>query len=101
MKKAKKIIALVLTIVMIMLTVAVPASAASKVDPSESTSAKIEATLYQILDKLVFYLGKVLNMLIPGLNLGSRWQNFDDYQSPDGFYAGETSFDTTVYDNAQ
>ena len=101
MKKAKKVIALVLTAVMILLTLAVPASAASKVDPSESTSAKIEATLYQLLDKLVGILGKFLNFLIPGLNLGNRWQNFDDYVSPEGFYAGEETFDTAVKEEAQ
>lgn len=101
MKKAKKVIALVLTAVMILLTLAVPASAASKVDPSESTSAKIEATLYQLLDKLVGILGKFLNFLIPGLNLGNRWQNYDDYVSPEGFYAGEETFDTTVKEDAQ
>ncbi len=101
MKKAKKVIALVLTAVMILLTLAVPVSAASKVDPSESTSAKIEATLYQLLDKLVGILGKFLNFLIPGLNLGNRWQNFDDYVSPEGFYAGEETFDTAVKEGAQ
>ena len=101
MKKAKRILALVLAVVFVLLTMAVPASAASKVDPSEGIGAKIEATLYQILDKMVFYLGKVLNLLIPGLNLGDRWQNYDDYTAPEGFYAGESSFDTEVKDGAK
>lgn len=101
MKKAKKVLALVLTAVMILLTMAVPASAATKIDPSESTGARIEATLYQLLDKLVSVLGKILNLLIPGLNLGDRWQNFDDYVTPEGYYAGEETFDTAVQDNAQ
>lgn len=101
MKKAKRMIALMLTVVMVLLTMIVPASAASKVDPSESTAAKIEATLYQLLDKLVACLGKVLNLFIPGLNWGNSWQNFDDYTSPDGYYAGEESFDTEVQDTAQ
>lgn len=101
MKKAKRILALVLAVVFVLLTMAVPASAASKVDPSEGIGAKIEATLYQILDKLVFYLGKVLNLLIPGLNLGDSWQNYDDYVSPEGFMAGEDTFDTEVKTGAQ
>ena len=60
-KKAKKIIALVLTAAMLLLMMAVPVSAASKIDPTESTGARIEASLYQLLDKLVSALGKVLN----------------------------------------
>ena len=101
MKKAKRILALVLAVVFVMLTMAIPASAASKVDPSEGIGAKIEATLYQILDKMVFYLGKVLNLLIPGLNFGDRWQEYDSYVSPDGYMAGEEAFDTEVKAGAQ
>lgn len=101
MNKAKKVIALVLSVLMIMLTLSVPASAASKVDPSEGLGAQIEAKFYQLLDKLVACLGKVLNLFIPGLNWGSKWQNFDSYQTPDDFYAGEEKFDTEVADGAQ
>lgn len=101
MKKAKKMIALVLAIVMAFMAMAVPASAASKVDPSESVGAKIEATLYQILDKLVYVLGKMLNILIPGLNWGDKWQEYDSYVTPDGFYAGEEEFDTDVAEGAK
>lgn len=101
MKKAKKLIALMLTVLIVALTMAVPASAASKVDPSEGLGAKIEATFYQLLDKLVSCLGKVLNLLIPGLNLGNKWQNFDDYVTPDGFYPGEDAFDTEVVEGAK
>ncbi len=101
MKKAKKIIALLLTALMILLTMAVPASAASKVDPTESTGARIEATLYQLLDKLVSCLGKVLNLLIPGLNWGSKWQNYDSYKTPDTFYPGESEFETEITNSSQ
>ncbi len=101
MKKAKRMIALMLTVVMVLLTMAVPASAASKIDPSESVGAKIEATLYQLLDKVVTCLVKVLNLFIPGLNWGDSWQNYDDYVTPEGFYAGEESFDTEVQEGAQ
>lgn len=101
MKKAKRILALVLAVVFVMLTMAVPASAASKVDPSEGIGAKIEATFYQLVDKMVFYLGKVLNLLIPGLNFGDRWQEYDSYVSPDGYMPGEETFDTEVKAGAQ
>ncbi len=101
MKNAKKMIALMLTVLMVFLTLSVPASAASKVDPSEGISARIEATFYQLLDKLVACLGKVLNLFIPGLNWGDKWQNYDSYVTPDGFYPGEAEFDTEVADGAQ
>ncbi len=101
MKKAKKMIALMLTVLMVVLTLSVPASAASKVDPSEGISAQIEATFYQLLDKLVACLGKVLNLFIPGLNWGNKWQNFDSYITPDAFYPGEKKFDTEVAEDAQ
>lgn len=96
MKTAKKITALMLTLVLLMLTVIVPASAASKVDPAEGTMQKLEATLYMLLDKLVFALGKVLNAVIPGLDWGNTWQNYDDYLTPAGFYEGEEDFDYEV-----
>lgn len=101
MKQTKKLLALVLACVMILLTMAIPASAASKVDPSEGPAQKIEATLYQLLDKIVNALVKMLNFLIPGLNLGDRWAQYDDYVSPDSFYAGEDKFDTAVSENAR
>lgn len=96
MKTAKKIIALMLTFVLVALTVVVPASAASKVDPSEGPMQKFEATMYMLLDKLVMVVGKVLNKVIPGLDWGKTWQNYDDYQSPDSFYKGEDKFETEV-----
>ncbi len=101
MKKAKKMIALMLTVLMVVLTMAVPASAASKIDPSEGISAQIEATFYQILDKVVTCLVKVLNLFIPGLNWGDKWSNYSDYASPDTFYEGEKDFDTEVAEGAQ
>lgn len=100
MKTAKKIIALMLTLVLLSLTVIVPASAASKVDPAEGTAQKIEAALYMLLDKLVFVVGKVLNAVIPGLDWGNTWQNYDDYQSPDTFYKGEDTFEAEVESGA-
>ncbi len=100
MKTAKKITALLLTFVLVALTLVMPASAASKVDPSEGPMQKLEATLYMLLDKLVMIVGKVLNRVIPGLDWGKTWQNYDDYQTPDAFYAGEDKFETEVQADA-
>ncbi|MBQ4267026.1 MAG: hypothetical protein IJB93_02435 [Clostridia bacterium] len=101
MKTFKKITALILTVVMLSLIVATPVSAASKVDPSEGPLQKLEAYFYMLLDKLVMILGKFLNTVIPGLDWGKAWQNYDDYRSPDTFYVGEEKFDTTVAPDAE
>lgn len=96
MKTAKRIIAILLTVVLVTLIAAAPVSAASKVDPSEGPVQQLEAYFYMLLDKLIYILGKALNAFIPGLDWGNSWQNYDDYQTPEDFYAGETSFDTEV-----
>lgn len=100
MKKAKKIIALLLTFVIVMLSAAVPASAASKLDPSEGPMQKLQSVFYMLLDKLVIFVGRVLNGIIPGLDWGKDWLNYDDYQTPDTFYKGEESFETQVSDDS-
>ena len=100
MKKAKKIIAVLLTFAILLLTVAMPVSAASKVDPSEGPMQKIESIFYMLLDKLVMFVGKVLNGVIPGLDWGNTWVNYDDYQTPDTFYKGDVKFETEVKDSA-
>lgn len=101
MKKAKKIIALLLTFVLVALTLSVPVAAASKVDPSQGPAQKAEAIFYMMLDKLVMVVGKVLNRFIPGLDWGKTWQNYDDYQTPDTFCKGEDVFETEIQSGAQ
>ena len=96
MRKAKKFLALLLTLTILVLSVAMPASAASKVDPSQGTAQKIEAAFYMLVDKLVMVVGKVLNKVIPGLDWGNTWQNYDDYETPDTFFKGEDKFDYEV-----
>ena len=100
MKNAKKILALILAAVMILTASAIPALAASKVDPSAGTKEKLESYLYRVLDKLIDMLGKTLNMLIPGLNWTGRWPSAKSY-TPKYFYEGEDSFDTEVQPNAR
>lgn len=101
MKTAKRVIAMLLTVVLVILVAAAPVSAASKVDPSQGTAQKIEAMFYMLLDKLIYVVGKVLNTFIPGLDWGNSWQNYYDYQTPEEFYAGETSFEAEIADGAQ
>ena len=100
MKNAKKILALFLAAVMILMAAAVPALAASKVDPSEGLTQKLESYLYRVLDKLVDMLGRTLNMLIPGLNWTDRWPTVKNY-TPQYFYEGEATFDTEVQPDAR
>ena len=101
MKKAKKLLAVLLTLVIVMLSVAAPASAASKLDPSEGPMQKLQSVFYMLLDKFVVFIGKILNGIIPGVDWGDSWLNYDDYQTPDTFYEGETEFDTEVSEGAQ
>ena len=76
MKNAKKILALFLAAVMILMASAVPALAASKVDPSASTAEKLESYLYRILDKLVEMMNENPNITIeladPGAELDEQ-----------------------------
>lgn len=101
MKTFKKGVALILTVVLLALTIAMPVSAASKVDPSEGPMQQLEAYFYMFVDKLVMALGKAINRFVPGLDWGKTWQNYDDYTTPEGFYSGESTFDTEVDPSAK
>lgn len=96
MKKAKKILAVLLTVIIVMLSAAAPASAASKLDPSEGPMQKLQSVFYMLLDKLIVFIGRVLNGIIPGTDWGDGWLDYDDYLTPDTFYTGESEFDTEV-----
>ena len=100
MKSAKKVISVLLVAVMLLLTMATPALAASKVDITEGPMKRIEAGFYMIVDKLIQLLGKILNTFIPGLDWGNTWVNYDDYQTPDTFYKGEDTFSNNVTENS-
>lgn len=100
MKSAKKIIALIITFAVMLSCVAFPASAESKVDPSQGTMQKIESVFYMMLDKLVITMGKAFNRFIPGLDWGNTWQDLEDYKTPESFFGGEEKFDTAVSDSS-
>lgn len=101
MKTFKKVVALILTVVLLALTMTMPVSAASKVDPSEGPLQQLEAYFYMLVDKLVMALGKAINRFVPGLDWGKTWQNYDDYTTHEGFYSGESTFDTEVDPSAK
>ena len=88
MKKFQKVLAVVLAVIMIMMTAAIPALASDRdLDPSADSSSKMKATLYSILDKIISFVLKILNTLIPGRDWGKTWPKLSEYSS-DGFYAG-------------
>ena len=99
MNKAKKLIAIMLAVVLMGLTLVPMASAESKVDPSEGFTQKIEAVFYMIVDKMINALVKAINRFSPGLD--KKWVNYGDYEAPDSFYEGESTFSTEVTDGAQ
>ena len=100
MKKVRRITAVFLAVILLSVSLVPVASAQSEVDPSEGTMQKIEAKFYMLVDKLIYVVGRVLNTFIPGLDWGKRWQNYDDYETPDEFYGGESDFHKQVQPDA-
>ncbi len=100
MKKLKKAIALLLAVLVALSCFSATALAASKVDPNNGTGDWIKSRLYMVLDKLVTVVLKVLNHLIPGLDLGDTFPPLEEYE-PKNFYPGEESFDTAVTSSSQ
>lgn len=94
MKTAKKILAVALACIMVMLTMAVPAFATTE------SNSEAENAFYMVVDKLLTAVLKVLNFFIPGINWTNKWPTTDNYESPDGFYSGEESFNYEVSDDA-
>lgn len=94
MKTAKKLLAIVLACVLALTALSVPAFAA------EEVTSDIEQSFYQVVDKLVVSVLKVLNFFIPGINWTSKWPTTDNYQTPDGFYSGEKYFDYEMTDES-
>ena len=101
MKKAKKLLAVIMAAVM--LTVFYSAPVIAQTDYSEtgySISEKIEHVFYQFVDKLIDLIGKMLNTIMPGLNWTSRIGALKNH-TPETDFMGEDSFETTVSDNAR
>ena len=101
MRKTKKILSLLLAALMVFGLFAVPALAATQNTASSFTvKEEISHKFYQIVDKLIFVLGKVLNTLIPGLNWAGKIPALRNY-SPENFYPGKNTFDGTPAEGAK
>ncbi len=101
MKNMKKMISVFLAALMLLLMMLSPALAASKLDPSEGPWQQTQAVFYMMVDKLIRFVGKILNGVIPGLDWGKSWQNYDDYVTPETFFEGEDSFEREVSTDAK
>ncbi len=94
MKTAKKLLAIILACVIALTALAVPAFAA------EEVTSDVEQSFYQVVDKLVVSILKVLNFFIPGINWTNKWPTTNTYKTPDSFYAGEKYFDYKITDDS-
>lgn len=97
----KKLLSVFLAAVLVVLIMAAPVSAASKLDPSEGPWQQTQAYFYMLVDKTIQFVGRILNKVIPGLDWGKSWQNYDDYVTPEGFLEGEADFEKEVSPQAE
>ena len=101
MSKTSKILSLFLALILVFSAVAAPAaSAANKAETNFTVSEKIEHTFYQVVDQMIFILGRVLNALIPGLNWHGDIQALKGY-TPENFYPGKEKFDAAPAQDAR
>ena len=95
MRRFKKLISCLLMFTLVF-TAALPALAAGTQPLSVHTDT-VKETLsnrfYQLVDRLIRILGRVLNTLIPGLNWTGKIPSLKDYTA-ENFYPGKASFDT-------
>lgn len=89
MHTSRKICALLLVFVLTFSVCTVPASAASKLDPTESVSSLILSKVYTGLEKMLFALLRGVDVLCPGED--SKWVKKENYVS-ENFYPGEERF---------
>lgn len=100
MKKAKKVIAVILAMVMVGLTFIIPVCAAERIDPNDGAGAKAKIFFYRLVDKLIVVVGKVLNLMIPGLDWTTKW-SFAECSESTGLMPGASEFDDSTKDGAQ
>ncbi|MCQ2462437.1 MAG: hypothetical protein MJ177_03410 [Clostridia bacterium] len=103
MKKISKILAVVLALLMVAGSFAVPVSAAVNPDDTfegYATGEKIENGLNRFLDKLIYGLVKIVNFFMPGINWTGKWAKIKNYE-PVEFYEGEQAFSCAVADGAR
>ncbi len=93
---SKKILAVVLSLILAFSVVAVPVGAA---DVEFTTAASTENIFNYLIDKLISFILKYLNMYLPGYE--DEWIETEEYVTPDEFYEGNVNFDDTVYSAAK
>ncbi len=88
----KKLLAVILSIVLVTSVAVVPASACEV-----ELNYSIENIFYQCVDTLIHRILVVFNVLWPGYD--GDWEGIDGYQA-ENFYDGEAEFDTEIKENS-
>ncbi len=89
----KKILAVLISVVMVFSIFVLPVSACIKVE-----TVNIENTFNLCLDVLIHRILTVLNVFWPGYD--GEWESLDEYESGN-FYEGEKTFDKNVTENSE
>ncbi len=91
---SKKVLAVVLSLILMFSAVAIPVSAAEITLPETS----VENVFEMLIEKLMSFVLTYLNKYWPGYE--DKWSDAEDYEA-DYFFAGEEEFDREVAEDAQ
>lgn len=91
---SKKILAVILSLILVFSAFAVPVSAADITLPETS----VENVFEMLVEKLISFVLTYLNKYWPGYE--DKWSDAEDYVA-ENFYAGEETFDREVSEDAQ
>ena len=101
MRYLKKVLVVMLAVILMTTVISGPVIAAnSESKESYSFSETVEHKFYQFVDKLIFVIGKVLNMLIPGKDWAGKIPSLKKYVS-EHFYPGKEKFDSEPKEGAE
>ena len=90
---SKKVLAVVLSLILMFSAVAIPVSAAEISLPETS----VENVFEMLIEKLLSFVLTYLNKYWPGYE--DKWSDVENYE-PEYFYAGEEEFDREVAEDA-
>ena len=91
---SKKVLAVVLSLILVFSAFAVPAGAADIELPDTS----VENVFEMVIEKLLSFILTYLNKYWPGYE--DKWSDVENYE-PEAFYKGEEEFDREVAEDAQ
>lgn len=101
MRYLKKVLVVMLAVILMTTVISGPVIAAnSESKESYTFSETVEHKFYQFVDKLIFVIGKVLNMLIPGKDWAGKIPSLKKYVS-EHFYPGKEKFDSEPKEGAE